>query len=141
MTVFFDTSILVAVFYADHPSHDASMAVFRSASTDRACCALHTLAELYAVMTRLPVKPMIPPEQGVLFLESLLERVSVVTLDAEEYHAAIQEAANVGVAGGGIHDALILRCARKSEADRIYTLNRRDFVRLGPELADRIRMP
>lgn len=32
---------------------------------------MHTLAELYAAVTVLPVKPMIPPEQAVLFVEEI----------------------------------------------------------------------
>jgi hypothetical protein len=32
-------------------------------------------------------------------------------------------------------------CARNAETDRIYTFNTRDFLRLAPDLADRIAAP
>ena len=45
------------------------------------------------------------------------------------------------VPGGQIYDALLLDCARKFEADRIYTLNLRHFRRLAPDLAPRVVAP
>lgn len=117
------------------------MTAFRKARPDLAFCAAHSAAELYAVMTRLPVRPPISAEQGVLFLESLRERATWVALREREYLAAITEAARLGAVGGRTYDALILRCARKARADVIYTLNLRDFALLAPDLAERIRTP
>jgi len=40
--------------------------------------------------------------------------------------------------GGILYDALQLRCAEKARCDRIYTFNLSDFVRLAPQLGNRI---
>jgi predicted nucleic acid-binding protein len=138
--VFFDTSVLVAVFWGDHPLHDASMAVFRKATRPSAFCAAHSLAEVYAVTTRLPVRPLILGEQALLFLESLRARVSPVALSAEEYAAALEQAARLGAVGGKVYDVLLLYCARKCRADTLYALDRRDFPQLAQDLAGRIHV-
>jgi len=138
--VFFDTSVLVAVFWGDHPLHDACMRVFRKAARPSAFCAAHSMAELYAVITRLPVRPAIAGEQVLLFLESLRARVSPVALSTDEYVAALGQAAGLGAAGGKVYDVLLLNCARKCAADLIYTLDAGDFPRLAPDLGRRIRV-
>ena len=142
MKAFFDSSVLVAAFYGAHVHHAASLAAIQSATKKTASCAAHTLAEVYSVMTRLPVRPRISPEQGLLFIESIRERFTVVTLSDKEYYEVIAAAAGRGIGGGKIYDALILRCAEKSKAEAIFTLNLTDFRQLAaPELSSRIRTP
>jgi hypothetical protein len=68
---FFDTSVLVGAFYGDHPRHAACLRLLEDASKKTHSCAAHSVAELYAVMTRLPVRPRITPEQGLLFVENV----------------------------------------------------------------------
>ena len=142
MKAFFDSSVLVAAFYQAHVHHEASLAAIATASKKMAFCAAHTLAEVYSVMTRLPVRPRISPEQGLLFVESIRERFSVVALSEKEVFEVIAAAAERGIGGGKIYDALILRCAEKSKAEAIFTWNLDDFRQLAPsELADRIKIP
>jgi predicted nucleic acid-binding protein len=117
------------------------MRAFQQATPRRAFCAVHSIAEVYAVMTRLPVRPSISPEQGVLFLESLRERVSFVGLDGDEYFSVIQRAASHHLTGGRIYDALICGCARKISPAVIFTWNVRHFKEFAADLADRIRTP
>jgi predicted nucleic acid-binding protein len=40
-----------------------------------------------------------------------------------------------------IYDALLLACARKAAAERIYTWNERHFKLVAPDLAERIVAP
>ena len=142
MKAFFDSSVLVAAFYGAHVHHAASLAAIQMATKKTASCAAHTLAEVYSVMTRLPVRPRINPEQGLLFIESIRERFGVVTLSDREYYEVIATAAGRGIGGGKIYDALILRCAEKSMAESIYTWNLTDFRQLAdPDLSSRIRTP
>jgi predicted nucleic acid-binding protein len=139
---FFDSSALVAAFYGAHVHHEASLAALQTASKETASCAAHTLAEVYAVMTRLPVRPRISLSQGLLFVESIRERFTIVTLSAKEYFEVIAGAAEHGIGGGKIYDALILRCAEKSKAETVYTWNLEDFRQVAStELAARIRTP
>jgi predicted nucleic acid-binding protein len=137
---FFDTSVLIPVFMEDHEHHEASLAAFLDADKKRACCAAHSLAEVYSVLTRLPGNRL-SGEQTLLFLEDIEERLTVVALDSREYFSTIRESAAAGIVGGMLYDALLARCARKARADVIYTWNVQHFRRLGPEVASRTMTP
>ena len=141
MKRFFDTSVLVAVFYGDHPAHAAAIQCYRNATPRTAFCAAHSMAELYAVMTRLPVRPAIAPEQCMLFVDDVRERFTLVSLTGAEYVATVASAAQAGLPGGKVYDALILACAGKTGAEVVYTLNAKDFERIAPDLAGRIQSP
>jgi len=137
---FFDTSVLIPVFMEDHEHHEASLAAFVAADKKQACCAAHSLAELYSVLTRMPGNRL-SGEQVLLFLEAIEEHLTLITLDSREYYSAIRQAAAAGVVGGMLYDALLARCARKAAADVIYTWNVQHFRRLGPEVASRVKTP
>jgi predicted nucleic acid-binding protein len=141
VTEFFDTSVLVSVFWGDHPNHEVALRRFVRATRTTSACSAHSAAEVYSVLTRLPVRPPIPPEQGLLFVAQMEERLTLVALNGAEYMEAVRRAANRGATGGRIYDALLLSCARKIQATTIYTLNIADFQRLAPDLAKRIRTP
>jgi len=138
---FFDTSVLVATFVESHEHHERSFAVFTRADRKTACCAAHSLAELYATLTRLPGTARMSSDQALLVLDSVEERAEIVPLDAREYRQAIQDAANAGIVGGTIYDALIGWCALKARATRIYTWDVADFQRLDAEIAGKVRTP
>jgi predicted nucleic acid-binding protein len=87
----------------------------------------------------LPVRPRITPEQGLLFVENLRDRFSVVTLSAAERFEAAAEGARRGLGGGKVYDLLTLKCALKAGAERVYALNLLEFARLAPtELRERL---
>jgi len=138
---FFDSSVLIAALWEGHVHHQPSFRRFESAAVRRSSCAVHTLAEVYAVMTALPLKPVIPPEQGLLFVEELRSRLTTISLTVDEYHATIRGASDRGLVGGRIYDALLLRCAEKANAEVIYTWNLKHFRSLAPHLAARIETP
>ena len=141
MMAFYDTSVLVAAFWGDHPHHIESLRLLSRAEPSQASCAAHTLAEVYAVMTRLPVKPAIVPEQALLFVMEIRSRLAIISLQADDYVRALQDASERGISGGRVYDALLVHCARKAEAETIYTWNLADFRRIAPDLTDRIRTP
>jgi predicted nucleic acid-binding protein len=138
---FFDSSALVSAFWGDHPSHASSLQLFAQAARDRSACGAPSLAEVYSVLTRLPVRPAILPEHAWLLVEQIEQRLTIVTLDVGEYVDTVRRAASQGLGGGRIYDALLLSCARKIEAESIYTLNLPDFRRIAPDLAERMRTP
>ena len=141
MKAFFDASVLVGAFYGDHPRHAACLRLLEDASKKTHFCAAHAVAELYAVMTRLPVRPRITSEQGLLFVENVRDYFSVITLSAAERFEAAAEAARRGLGGAKIYDLLTLRCALKAGAERIYALNLAEFARLAPpELRKKLGM-
>jgi predicted nucleic acid-binding protein len=138
---FFDSSVLIAAFWGGHAHHGQSIKLLASASKKDSACGIHTLAEVFAVMTALRVKPLIPPEQGLLFVSEIRQRLALVSLGSEEYFAIIRNAAELGITGGRVYDALLLGCAAKSKAQTIYTWNLKHFQLLAPHLGDRIRTP
>lgn len=133
--------MLVPVFLEDHEHHERSLQAFLGAERKRDCCAAHSLAEVYSTMTRLPGRHRLSGEQVLLFLENIRERLALISLTGEEYHATIKDAAGAGIVGGTIYDGLIARCALKAKADAIYTWNTRHFEQLGPTVAKRLRTP
>jgi predicted nucleic acid-binding protein len=141
MKEFFDTSVLISAFWGGHVHHQASITRLGAANKKHSACDTHSLAEVYAVMTALPVKPPIPPEQALLFVEEVRDRLTLVSLDADEYFAAIRKSAERGFAGGRVYDALLLACAAKVCAQSIYTWNVKHFQALSPDLAARIHTP
>ena len=141
MKSFFDTSVLVAAVLASHGHHDRSLAAFAEADRKTGCCAAHTLAELYATLTRMPGRQGIISDQALLFLDEVEKRLELVYLNTREYRRAINQAAHHGVLGGTIYDALLGQCALKAGATRILTWDVPHFQRLGPEISDKVRTP
>lgn len=141
MNLFLDTSILVAVFLADHPGHAASMALFRQCSPADASCAAHTLAETYSTLTRIPLPHRATAAQAMLFLDAVCENLRPVSLDPGEYRDALRRAAAAGIVGGAIYDFLMAASARKAAADRVYTWNLRPYERFVPELVASVQNP
>jgi predicted nucleic acid-binding protein len=141
MNDFFDTSVLVAALREDHVHHEPSFRLLAPASKGSSCCAAHSLAELYASMTALPVRPPIPPEQAFLFIQEIRDRLTCFFLTDDEYYDTLTRASQQKLLSGKIYDALILRCASKSQAQNIYTWNLKHFQLIAPDLAAKIRTP
>jgi predicted nucleic acid-binding protein len=138
---FFDTSVLIAAVLVQHVHHQPSSAAYLRADKKNGCCAAHTLAEVYASLTRLPGPQRIGGDQALLFLEDIRRRLTIITLDEEDYCSAIASAVAEGVVGGTIYDGLLAKCALKANAMTIYTWDLDHFRLLGWEVARRVRSP
>ena len=141
MKAFFDTSVLVPVFYGDHIHHQASLQRFIQFDRSIGCCGAHSLAEVFSTLTRMPGKHRISGEQAMLFIGSIRERLSIVALDGDEYAEALEASAARGIIGGGIYDAILAHCAIKARAETIYSWNTRHYLPCGPEVTQRLRTP
>jgi predicted nucleic acid-binding protein len=141
MKGFFDTSVLVPVFYGDHVHHQASLALFIQFDKSTGCCGAHSLAEVYSTLTRMPGKHRISSEQAMLFIGGILERLSIISLSGDEYADALAAAAALGIVGGGIYDAMLAHCALNAQAETIYSWNARHYARCGPVVTRRLRTP
>lgn len=141
MKAFFDSSVLVPVFYGDHEHHERSIAAFKKYGKAQACCGLHTLAEVYSALTRMPGRHRISAEQAILFIENVRERLAVVSLDAEEYWHGLKKFADLGIVGSTIYDAMLGYCALKAKAQTIYSWNTRHYQQLGPEIVSLLQTP
>jgi predicted nucleic acid-binding protein len=119
MKILFDTSVLVAAIVEPHPMHSRALPWLQRAKAGEFdfVVASHTLAELYAVLTTLPVKPrMLPATAWRLIHENVVKHM-----------------ADLGLSGGIVYDALIARAAQKSGVERLLTFNADDFTRLWPD--------
>lgn len=135
MNAFLDTSVLVAAMVKAHPAHERCRPWLAKAirGEHELCVSAHTLAELYAVLTALPTRPRIGPAQAWQLVEvNVLRHARVVALTAAEQAAAVRRVSEAGLAGGIVYDALIAAAASKGKAERIVTLNCRDFSRVWP---------
>jgi len=140
----FDTSVLVAAMVESHPMHLRALPWLQRAKnrefTFFAAC--HTLAELYAVLTGLPVSPKIPPAMARnLIEENVKSRAEIVPLSALDYTAVINRMTELGLSGGAIYDALIVKAAERAHADHLLTFNGKDFRRVWPDGLDHLMEP
>lgn len=141
MKGFFDTSVLIPVFYRDHVHHRPSQELFIQFDRTTGCCGAHTLAEVYATLTRMPGKRRISGAQAMLFIGNIRERLSLVALNGDEYADALVESAAQGIVGGGVYDAMLAHCAVKAKAETIYTWNIRHYALCGQQVVARVRTP
>jgi predicted nucleic acid-binding protein len=85
--IFFDTTVLVASFIQNHPQHAQALPAVRRAAIgdDQGYISAHSFAEVYAVLTRLPVRPPIHPvEAARIVTENIVAHCEAVALLKEE---------------------------------------------------------
>jgi predicted nucleic acid-binding protein len=144
MKIFCDTSVLVAGAVRSHEHYTRAFTVVERVASkkDRGVVSVHSLAEMYAVLTRLPLIPRIQPaEAAKIVSDNVVRHFNMQTLNAREHAASVSAAAENGVIGGAIYDVLLLAAAQKAKPDRIYTFNVAEFRRLAPDLQDLIAAP
>jgi predicted nucleic acid-binding protein len=141
-TFFCDTSVLVAASDTIHRHHSASLALIATARPNRAFCAAHTLAELYATLTATPPPRMRRTADVLANVDHAASVFTAVPLDLDDYRWVLRHAAAIGVRSGQFYDALILKAAERSGAAAVYTWNVPHFTRVTwPAMAGRIRTP
>ncbi|MFQ5796842.1 MAG: type II toxin-antitoxin system VapC family toxin [Candidatus Bipolaricaulia bacterium] len=144
MKVLLDTSVLVAAMVEAHPAHERALPWLQRAKRKEVTTvvASHTLAELYAILTRLPVQPPISPAVAwQLIRENVLAALEVVSLSEDDYRAVLEHLSQMGIVGGATYDALIAYAASKATVDQLVTLNEKDFRRVYPDLSEQIVAP
>ena len=136
MKILFDTSVLVAAVVQPHPMHSRALPWLKRAKAGEYdfVVATHTLAELYAVLTTLPVKPRISSSTAWRLIQENIEgSAKTVSLSPSDYRQTIKRMADFGLSGGIIYDALIAIVAQKAGIERLMTFNADDFRRVWPE--------
>lgn len=134
--VLLDTSVLVAATVQKHSSHLAAFSALDRVQSgkDEGLISAHSLCEMYAVLTKIPFPFRHTPEQALLNIEeNVLPHFETVALTRQDYPVLIREAAMIGIQGGTIYDALLLKCALKSGAGILVTLNTRHFQAIVPK--------
>lgn len=144
MKVLFDTSVLIASFLKNHESHTAAFGWLEAAQTRslQMVVAAHTLAELYATLTRMPHGMNVPSTMLWQLIETdILPHASIRTLPAKGYTRLVKRLAADGFVGGIVYDAVIAEVARLVKADAILTLNTSHFRRIRPDSVNRVISP
>src|SRR5271155_6127530 len=109
MYIFFDTTVLVAASEQSHPHYaQAWPALLRvAAGQDKGIMGLHSIAEVFAALTRLPVQPRIHPvEAARIITENILPHFEVVSLGENEYLEVLSAMAGGGWIGAQVYDVL-----------------------------------
>jgi len=144
MKVLLDTSVLVAAMVEAHPAHEKSLPWLQriKKGSDSGLVSAHSVSELYAILTTLPIKPRISPLVAYnLIQRNVFDLCEVLPLSAEDYSAVIKHLSEEGITGGVTYDAVILYAAIRGKADRIVTLNESDFRRIYPQMTEQIVSP
>lgn len=145
MKVFLDTSVLISAVLKQHIFHERSFAVLESVLVQKneGVISSHTLAEMYAVLTKLPPPFRHTPEQALLSIEeNVLKHFKTVSLTGSDYGAFLRDAVGTGIQGGKVYDALLLKCAAQADVDRIYTLNLKHFQSIAsPRIVRKLSEP
>ena len=139
----FDSSVLIAAFLVTHPQHQACLPWLQQARTRqvKGYIATHSLAEVYSVLTRLPIRPRISPNLAQRLIRENLVKFEIVPLTDEDYQMAIAQMVSLNLTGGSIYDVLIAQAAVKAKVNRLLTLNPNHFLRLGEAVARLVQVP
>jgi predicted nucleic acid-binding protein len=64
LQVLFDTSVIVAGLWLEHPQHNKCLPLLKQVQNQeiKGVICTRTLAELYRVLTSLPIKPRLSPQ-------------------------------------------------------------------------------
>jgi predicted nucleic acid-binding protein len=135
MKVFLDTNVVVAAVVTNHNRHEDALAALDRVqnSHDDGFVSSHSLAEMYAVLTRLPPPMRHSPEQALLTIEeNVLQFFKISALTGDDYAELIRESGLAGIQGGTIYDAVLLKCAHRARVECLYTFNLKHFQAIAP---------
>jgi predicted nucleic acid-binding protein len=118
----------------EHHSRAAREIERRLSRQDVLLVAAPALVETYAVLTRLPPPHRLSPANALALLQAnfLNGTVETVALQAEAYRQLLLQAAQQGIAGGHVYDAVIVACGLAAHVDALLTFNERQFRQLAP---------
>lgn len=125
-----DTNGLVAAVCSWHEHHERTRAELerRADADEQLVLAAHSLAETYAVLTRLPGANRLRAADAISLIELNWRDAPVVQLTPRETWESLREAQRHGLMGGQMYDVLIAMAALKARASTIITWNVRHFA-------------
>ena len=143
MTICFDTSVLVAGVVAAHPMHERAFRWIEAAHQRelQGIMTTHASAELWAVLTRLPLAAPLSGAMAAQIVGRLHRAIRPVALTGRHYEAAIRRCAERGQRSGAVFDALHLVVAEAKRCEALVTFNPTDFQRLANPGSPRIVVP
>ena len=125
-----DTSALVPAVCSWHEHHARTRGEIerRTRAGERLTLAAHSLAETYAVLTRLPAPNRLRGADALAIIEANWQDTPIVHLTGRETWEALRDAQRRDALGGRTYDVLIARSAIKAGAKTLVTWNVRHFV-------------
>jgi predicted nucleic acid-binding protein len=114
-----DTSVVVPAFATWHEGHRSAESVLAREPAIPA----HVIVESYSVLTRLPPPHRAPSSIVTAFLAQRFRRAPL-TLPARAWPRLLGLAADLGITGGAVYDALVAATARHAGAT-LVTRDRR----------------
>ncbi len=144
MKILFDTSVIIASFIDWHEYHSRALPWFLKAAKGNVqfFVSAHTLIETYSVLTTYPSSPKLSPQECRQFIsENIEKRAEIISLNAKDYSKVLDRMLSLNLSGGAIYDALLAQAAQKAKVDYLLTFNERDFLRVWPEGAKKIKVP
>jgi predicted nucleic acid-binding protein len=124
---------MIASVCAWHESHKKTAAEIsaRLDAGQELVIAAHSLAETYAVLTRLPAPHRLSPSDAATLVKAnFANAATVIALNAVDYKRLIATLPGREVSGGRTYDYLVVECARKAKVFSIVTLNDKHFSSL-----------
>lgn len=132
-SIFFDTSVLVSAIVATHPAHNRTFPYYEKIFYEKETgfISTHCIAEVYAVLSVLPIKPKLSPlEVEKILQKNIYPKFEVISLSPKDYKNAVSRVSELHLSGGILYDALHIEAAIKSGADKLITLNHTHFEKL-----------
>ena len=143
MTVgdYFDSSAFVAAVSEDDTAHDAALAAWKSSA--HPVMYAHGILESYSTLTGKRHPACMAPDEALTIITGNTEKggVEVIQFAPREIITLLHDVRRRGIRGGAIYDYMHLCAARKAGAERIFTLNKRHFMAIAPDLTPKIFHP
>ena len=141
MEDFFDSSVFVAAVSEDDIEHKSAIRVWSGSS--RRVMYAHGLLECFSILTGGRHPASLPPAEAATLISENMKAgdVAMIQFSGEETLELMRNAHQRGVRGGAVYDFMHICAARKAGASRIFTLNKRHFTAIAPELAPQIFHP
>jgi predicted nucleic acid-binding protein len=132
-STFFDTSVLVSAMVTSHPAHSRTFPYFEKVFQEKETgfISTHCIAEIYAVLSVLPIKPKLSPlEVEKILQKNIYPKFEIISLSPKDYKNAVNRVSGLHLSGGILYDALHIEAAMKSGAEKLITLNHDHFEKL-----------
>lgn len=134
-----DSSVLIAALAPDDDRHAESLELLMQGGH---VAYAHAFLETFSTLTGGKLGIKVDADLAAQLLrETILPRVRIIELSAEEQLTALRQARKHGVRGGGVYDFMHLIAARKALVPALYTLNISDFQHLHRDGDPEIRRP
>jgi predicted nucleic acid-binding protein len=107
VTVAVDTSVAIPLLVRSHRDHDA---VVRWWAGQQLALSGHALPETYSVLTRLPADARLAPSDAARLIAARFS--APLTLSNSRVRRLPETLSRLGVAGGGVYDAMVALAAK-----------------------------